>query len=92
MVTEVTMKLLYQACTAAVPRRSANTRKRPDYWWTTETADLRRNCNRVASSLVVGYVAVKYESVMLSVYMLRTCHVASRNCENRHTVPSSRDE
>ena len=44
LVTNATMKVIEQACSEAVPRKTSSRSRRPAYWWTDEIADLRKTC------------------------------------------------
>lgn len=46
-IAKGTMDLLRKSCDAAMPHLRPKHSKHPAYWWTTEIADLRRNCLRL---------------------------------------------
>ena len=39
------MRRLTEACDATMPRKQANNRRPPVYWWSDDIADLRKKCN-----------------------------------------------
>ncbi|CAD6220608.1 GSCOCG00011561001-RA-CDS, partial [Cotesia congregata] len=41
------MEVIVAGCDAAMPRRSAGSRRKPVYWWTAEIALLRAECLRL---------------------------------------------
>lgn len=51
-LVEKTMNLIVRACDSSMPRRAASNRRRPNYWWTDEIADLRKKCLSLRRKLV----------------------------------------